>query len=109
MLCLAVGGLVGAAAVCRFQKALLILATSAIGAAGATPAVALLLAHTGLADKLDALRPGGAYFWVPPAFTLSLFAAGLVVQCRHARARRARELPTALRTSTTIPLMMSHP
>lgn len=88
--CLVVGAVVGAGLLLRFQEALLIVATAGVGAAGATPAIALLLAHANARFLLDAAAPASPYAWVQPACTLVLFAAGTLVQCRH-RKKKARK------------------
>lgn len=123
--CLLLGALVGICAMAKLQEGLLKVATSFVGAAGATPATALLLAHFNV-HFLDAGPPAGEmlnvsaaghvtlnrawaspYVWAQPLFTLALFCLGLYVQCHHEKrdkAKKERESQTALRPAT-VPLM----
>ena len=91
--CLLVGAVVGAIVMCRYQKEYLILCTSAAGASGATPAVALLLAHVDINFLHPA--PGSPYAWGQPIFAVAAFALGLLVQCRHEKKHRAAKVVTA--------------
>lgn len=108
ILCLALGALVGLVVMCKLREKLLILATSFVGASGATPATALLLAHANInflsvaPPHVDVLNVTGGdvhlnrawmspYVWIQPIFTLVLFALGLFVQCRNEKkAKQAR-------------------
>jgi len=74
VLSLSIGAVLGAAVLFRYQKPLLIAATACLGAAGATPAMAMLLAHAGAPAFLHALRPHDPNGWAPPLVTLVLLA-----------------------------------
>lgn len=88
--CLCVGAIVGAALLLKFQKGMLIVATSGAGAAGATPALALLLAHANAAFVAKAQDKTSPFGWWQPCTTIVLFAVGLAVQCRAGQKRKAR-------------------
>jgi len=85
ILCLVLGAIVGAVFMLIFQHSLLIVATAAIGAAGATPALALLAAHADARFLTEANEPSSPFGWAQPVCFLVLFAAGLVIQCRCAK------------------------
>jgi len=101
-LALSIGALLGAIVMVRAQDALLIVATSLVGAAGATPAIALLLAHAN--PEFVKARSGSPYRYAQAALLVGLCVIGLAFQCRHEQQRRAKTGPTALR-SASVPLI----
>jgi len=105
LLCLLGGALIGSVLICKFRKALLIVATSLLGAAGAVPALLLLLSHAHATAVLAAVGPHGQYFWAPAASLLVLFAAGLVVQCRSARKKQSDHQTHPTFRPSAVPLM----
>ena len=103
LLCLSLGALIGASLMCKFKKGLMIGGTAAAGAAGATLAIALLLAHANIKfTPAESSTP--PYRWVQPIVVVCLFCLGLCVQCRSARKVREHEYATHLRP-TQVPLM----
>jgi len=87
--CLILGALVGAVLLLRYQKDLLIVATSGAGAAGATPAIFLLLAHANAEFVTKADDVTSPFGWAQPVCTLVLFAIGVSVQCRAGKKSKA--------------------
>jgi len=97
ILCLSIGAILGAVVMCRLRNALLIVATSVLGAAGAAPAILLLVSHAA-PHALDRER-----LWVQAALAALLFLLGLFVQCRHESRAKATHT-TALRPAQ-VPLI----
>lgn len=95
ILCLSLGALLGAIVMCRLQNALLIVATSVLGAAGAAPAILLLVRHAAPHAHVER--------WVQPAVAALLLVLGLVVQCRHER--RAKVSNTTALRPARVPLI----
>merc|ERR1719231_1546093 len=95
VLALAVGALVGMVLLLKFEKDVLIVATSAAGAAACTPSILLLLAH---ADVTLAL-PDAQYAWAQALGTLVLFALGVAVQCHCAKKKKKTDPEQGVRLS----------
>lgn len=93
---LATFALLGSVLMCKFQKTLMIVATSAVGAAGATTATAWLLAHKWpkfitLYTIRDVHELSSPYVWSQALYCVGLFCLGLLVQCRLERRAASRE------------------
>lgn len=88
ILCIVLLGLVGIVVMLKQKENVLILATSAAGACGATPAIVLLLAHANvkfLGTFNTSLDASPAFVWPQAILAIALFLLGLLVQCRLKR------------------------
>lgn len=88
--------LVGAALMCKYQRGLMIAATSAVGAAGSTTSTAWLLAHkwpqfVALYTIRDVKQLSSPFVWTQAIYCVVLFCLGLLIQCRMERTARDRE------------------
>ena len=95
ILCIMIGGLLGAGLLLKFQHNLFMVATSALGACGTVAATALLLAHVDprfLSSLRMSIRINGSYdfVWPQALAVFVLFLLGIFVQCRMAARKRER-------------------
>jgi len=109
ILCMSIGAIAGMLVLIRQKKNVLIVATSAAGAAGATPAIVLLLAHTNikfLGAFNTSLNVPPQFVWPQALVAAGLFALGLLVQCRlESNMKRRRVVNEGLRNSR-VPLIV---
>jgi len=110
IICLAVGGLVGAIALLKQKNNVFITATAAAGACGATPAIALLLAHANI-HWLGAFNTGlkspPQFVWPQAVVAGGLFLLGLLVQCRlAAHDKKVKARNTDAMRNAQVPLIV---
>jgi len=91
ILCVVLGAILGAVLMVAYQKSLLILATSAVGAAGATPAIQILAAHADARFLTEANNKSSPFGWAQPVCMLVLFGFGLFYQCRTHKPKKEEE------------------
>jgi hypothetical protein len=95
IVCMLIGALLGAfLSMYCYQKSVLIVATSALGAFGVVAASAFLLAHAdtrflGIVRLSDQISPDAYIFiWPQAVFMFVLFLSGVYFQCKRARPRK---------------------
>jgi len=113
ILCVCLGAMAGAAIIVKFEKSVLIVATSAVGAMGAISATALLLAHYdarflgSFQASVDVEGNSYSFVWPQALAMLVLLLLGVLVQCKlDQRHKKRMSGQTSALRNARVPLIV---